>query len=245
MKFINEFFERGRFVRSLNSTFLVLIPKYKGVEDLKDFRPICLVGSLYKLLAKVLANRLNKVMNNLVNKAQNAFVEGKKILDAFLAANEIIGSIVKKKDGGVLCKLDIEKAYDHINWSFLLKVLHKMGFGIKWVKWIRWCIFTPSFSVLVNGSSTGFLKSSRGLKQGDPLSPYLFVLGMEALSILLDKAVCGGYISGHTFKGRNGSEVTISHLLFVDNTLIFCKDSVDQLSFLGWTLAWFEALLGV
>ena len=119
-----------------------------------------------------------------------------------------------------------------------------MSFGIKWVKWIRWCISTLSFSVLVNGSSTGFFKSSRGLRQGDPLSPYLFVLGMEALSIL-DKAVCGGYISGHTFKGRNGLEVTISHLHFADDTLIFCKDSVDQLSFLGWTLAWFEALSGL
>ena len=139
----------------------------------------------------------------------------------------------------------MEKAYDHINWSFLLKVLQNMGFGIKWVKWIRWCISTPSFSVLVNGSSTGFFKSSRGLRQGDPLSPYLFVLGMEALSILLDKAVYGGYISRHTFKGRNGSKVTIIHLLFVDDTLIFFKDSVDQLSFLGWTLAWFEALLGL
>ena len=188
-------------MRSLNSTFLVLIPKYKGVEDLKDFRPICLVGSLYKLLAKVLANILNKVMNNLVNKAQNAFVEGKKILDAFLAANEIIDSIVKKKDGGVLCKLDIEKAYDHINWSFLLKVLQKMGFGIKWVKWIRWCIFTPSFSVLVNGSSTGFLKSSRGLRQGDPLSLTFSAWGWKLSLSSLIKLSVGVISQGTLLKG--------------------------------------------
>ena len=115
MKFLNEVFERGRFVRSLNSTFLFLIPKYKGAKDLKDFRPISLVGSLYKLLAKVLANRLKRVMNKLMSKAQNAFIQGRQILDASLVANEIIDSIVKKKDSGVLCKLDIEKAYDHIN----------------------------------------------------------------------------------------------------------------------------------
>ena len=87
MKFFNEFFERRRFVRSLNSTFLVLIPKYKGAEDLKDLRPINLVGSLYKLLAKILANTLKRVMSKLVSKAQNAFVEGRQILDASLVAN--------------------------------------------------------------------------------------------------------------------------------------------------------------
>ena len=149
-------------MRSLNSTFLVLIPKYKGVEDLKDFRPISLVESLYKLLTKVLANRLKRVMNKLVSKAQNAFIEGRHILDVSLIVNEIMDSIVKKKDSGVLYKLDIKKAYDHINWSFLLKMLQKMGFGIKWVKWIRWCISTPSFSVLVNGSSTGFCQKLKG-----------------------------------------------------------------------------------
>ena len=112
-------------------------------------------------------------MNKLVSKAQYAFVEGTQILDAFLVANEIIDSIVKKKDSGVLCKLDVEKAYDHINWSFLLKVLQKMGFGIKWVKWIRWCISTLSFSILVNGSSTSFSKSSRVLDRGT-LCPLTF-----------------------------------------------------------------------
>ena len=104
---------------------------------MKDFRPISLVGSLYKLIAKVLANRLKKVMNGLVNPAQNAFVEGRQILDASLIANEVIDSMQKRKERGVLCKLDIEKTYDQINWSFILKVLKKMGFGDKWVGWIE------------------------------------------------------------------------------------------------------------
>ena len=118
-----DFHEHGRFVRSLNSTFMVLIPKSGGVEDLKDFRPISLTGSIYKLIAKVLANRLKKVMNKLVNSAQNAFVDGRQILDASLIANEVIDSMLKKKEKGVLCKLDIEKAYDKINWNFLIVVL--------------------------------------------------------------------------------------------------------------------------
>lgn len=118
-------------------------------------------------------------------------------------------------------KLDIEKAYYHINWSFRLKVLEKMGFGKKWVTWINWCVYTPSFSVLVNGRPTGLFRSSRGLRQGDPLSPYLFVLGMEAHSILIDKAAYGGFIFGYSFRGSNGSKEMISHLLYVDDTLIF------------------------
>ena len=98
---------------------------------MKDFRPISLVGSVYKLIAKVLANRLKKVMHGLVNTSQNAFAEGRQILDASLIANEVIDSILRKKDRGLLCKLDIEKAYDQIDWSFVLNVLQRMGFGEK------------------------------------------------------------------------------------------------------------------
>ena len=112
---------------------MVLILKRGGVEDLKDFRPISLTGSIYKLIAKVLANRLKKVMNKLVNSAQNAFVEGRQILDASLIANEVINSMLKKKEKGVLCNLDIEKAYDKINWNFLTAVVGKMGFKEKWL----------------------------------------------------------------------------------------------------------------
>ena len=182
-----ELYNSDNFVRSLKTTLLVMIPKKGDVVDLKDFRPISLVGSLYKLLAKVLANRLKQVMGSLVNKAQNAFAVGKRFLDASLIANEVVDSMVKKKEKGILCKLDIEKAYDHLNWSFLLRVLKKLGFVGKWVTWIEWCISTAFFSVLINGSLTGFFKSSRGLRQGDLLSSYMFV-GMQAFSILIDKA---------------------------------------------------------
>ena len=146
------------------------------------------MNSLYKLISEVLANRIKKVISQLVNKAQNAFVEGRQILDASLIANEIIDSMTKKKEKGMLCKIDIEKAYDQISWRFLFAVLQEMGFGSKWMAWIKWCITTASFSILVNGKPTGFFGSSRGLRQEDPLSPYLFVLGMEVFSILIEKA---------------------------------------------------------
>ena len=183
MELFKDFHQQGRFVKSLNSTFLVLIPKKEGAEDLKDFRPISLVGSLYRLIAKVLANRLKKVMNNLVNSSQNAFVEERLILDAPLIANEVINSIMKRKERGVLCKLDIEKAYDQINWNFIVNVLERMGFGERWIGWIKWCISTASFSILIYGSPIGFFNNTRGLGHGDPLSSCLFVLGMEVFFI--------------------------------------------------------------
>ncbi|KAL6331982.1 hypothetical protein AAG906_020335 [Vitis piasezkii] len=144
MNFFRQFHEIGSFVRSLNATFLVLIPKKGGAEDLKDFRPISLVGGLYKWLAKVLANRMKGVLAKVISTAQNTFVEGRQIMDAVLVANEAIDSIVKSNRGAILCKLDIEKAYDHVDWDFLLAVMEKMGFGERWCRWIKWCLSTVS-----------------------------------------------------------------------------------------------------
>ena len=227
MSVFKDFFVSSKFVKSLNSTFIVMVPKKEGTNDFKDFRPISLVGSLYKLIAKVLANRLKKVMIQLVNKAQNAFVGGRQILDASLIANEVINSMMRRKEKGIPCKLDVEKAYDKLNWKFLLTVLREMGFGRKWIGWIKWYISTTFFLVIINCSPTGFFKSSRGLCQGDPLSPYLFVLGMEVLSILVDKATRGVYLAGYNFSNNFVDVTNVSHLLFIGDTLVFCKDSED------------------
>ncbi|WJZ90796.1 hypothetical protein VitviT2T_009917 [Vitis vinifera] len=245
MDLFKEFFEYGSFAKSLNTTFLVLIPKKGGADDLGDFRPISLLGSLYKLLAKVLANRLKKVLDRVVSVDQNAFVRGRQILDASLVANEVIDYWYKRKEKGLICKLDIEKAYDSINWNFLMEVLRKMGFGSRWMDWMRWCISTAKFSILINGVPAGFFSNSKGLRQGDPLSPYLFVLGMEVLSTMIRRAGEGGFISGCRMRGRGGEELTVSHLLFTDDTLIFCKARREQLTNLSWILAWFEAASGL
>ena len=128
-------------------------------------------------------------------------------MDDSLLANEVIDTMLKRKERGVLCKLDIEKAYDKINWDCIIKILIKMGFGAKWVNWVKRCISTASFSVLVNGSPTRFFNSSRRLRQGDLLSLYLFIIGMEVFSILVDKAASGGFLLGLKIADRLGEEL--------------------------------------
>ncbi|RVW96427.1 hypothetical protein CK203_029768 [Vitis vinifera] len=139
---------------------------------------------------------------DVVSIAQNAFVMGRQILDASLIANEVIDSWQKRKEKGLICKLDIEKAYDCIKWNFLMKVLQKMGFGTKWVGWMWSCVSSAKFSILVNGVPAGFFPSNRGLRQGDPLSPYLFVMGMEILDVLIRESGGGGYLTGCNIRVR-------------------------------------------
>ena len=220
--------------------FLVLVPKKRGADDLRDFRPIRLVERLYKLLAKVLTNRLKKVVGKVVSLSQNDFVDKRQILDVALIANEVIDSMLKMNKSGVLCKLDIEKAYNHINWNFLLLVMQK---NEKLASWINWCISTATFSVLVNGSPTGFFHSTKGLRQRDLLSPYLFVIEIKTLSCLINKAASGGgFLSGYRIRGRSGDGVQTTHMLFVDDTLVFYEASQEQMVFLSWLLMWFEAI---
>jgi hypothetical protein len=213
--------------KSLNVSFIALIPKIPGAISLKDFRPISLVGGIYKIIAKVLANRLKTVLEKVISKSQSAFIKGRQILDPILIANECLDSRFRSREPGIICKMDLEKAYDHVNWDFLLYVLRRCGFGGKWCSWIARCISSTKFLVLVNGSLNGFFSSTRGLRQGDPLSPLLFVFVMEALSRMITATVSGGLLDG--FRVGNAS---FSHLLFVDDTLIFCDASSSKLWYL-------------
>ncbi|WMV42285.1 hypothetical protein MTR67_035670 [Solanum verrucosum] len=167
---VQNFHDHGIFERSFNATFIALIPKKIGAKELTDFRPISLIGSIYKIISKVLTERLKKVVYNLVDVQQMAFIKGRQIMDAILIANECVEERKNSKVPGILCKLDIEKAYDHLHWGFLWKSLENMGFGGKWLKWIEFCTTTVKFSILINGAPSGFFSSERGLRQGDPFT---------------------------------------------------------------------------
>ncbi|KAK3205179.1 hypothetical protein Dsin_019225 [Dipteronia sinensis] len=179
MSFIQGFYEDGSIVKDLNKTSIPLIPKCVKPESLKDFRPISLVGSMYKLLAKVLANRLKKVLNIVIGEAQMAFVESCQILDSFVIAEEIIQLWKRDSEGGLLIKLDFKKAYDIVDHNFLEAMMKDMGFRERWRKWMKYCITTLLLSDLVNRSPTYQFGMERGLRQGDPLSPFLLILSQK------------------------------------------------------------------
>lgn len=197
--------------------------------DVRDFRPISLVGGIYKIISKVLANKFKSVVGKIISNTQNAFIGGRQILDSMLIANEFVDSHIRSGEPGLLCKLDLEKAYDHVIWDFLLYLLQRCGLGEKWREWIRFCIFTVSFSILVNGTPAGFFSSSRGLRQGDPLSPLLFVVVMEALSQMLTAALDQGNLTGFSVGSRDSEALVVNHLLFADDTLIFCGAQEEQI----------------
>ena len=129
INFVNEFHRNGKLVKGINSSLITLIPKRDNPSGLSDYRPISLVGSLFKIIAKLLAKRLKSVMPHIISEPQSAFLSGRNILDGVLIANEVVAGWKKAKRKGVLIKLDFEKAYDSINWGFLFSMLSKFGFG--------------------------------------------------------------------------------------------------------------------
>jgi hypothetical protein len=164
MRFISEFHRNGKLTRGLNATFIALIPKVDSPQRLNDFRPISLVGSLYKILAKVLANRLRLVIGSVISESQTAFVKDRQILDGILIANEIVDEAKKSKKELLLFKVDFEKAYDSVDWGYLDAVMGRMDFPPLWRKWMKECVCTATASVLVNGSPTDEFPLERGLR---------------------------------------------------------------------------------
>ncbi|XP_058742105.1 uncharacterized protein LOC131614552 [Vicia villosa] len=189
MKLCNDFHSKGTLVKAITTSFLALIPKKKNPQDLIEYRPICLVGSIYKILAKILAARMRGVLDKLVLPNQTAFVPDRSMMDGVLMVNEILDWAKRKKKGCLIIKVDFKKAYDSISWIYLRWIMGRMGFGKRWLKWMESCIFTSHMFMLVNGSATKEFKVQRGLRQGDPISPFLFVIAMEGLSTLMNKSV--------------------------------------------------------
>jgi hypothetical protein len=245
LAFFDEVFEYGEFEKSLNATFITLFPKKPNAINVRDFRPISLIGSVYKLLAKVLANRLKGVLGVVISETQKAFVGGGQTQDSILIANECVDSRLKSGLAGVICKLDIEKAYDHVNWDSLLYIMERMGFGSRWIGWIKACISIVRFSMIVNGSPSGFFGSTRGLRQGDSLSPLLFLLIMEVWSRMLKQLENEGHIKGFKAGPAKSNGVSISHLLFADDIILFCDVEPSQLMHIRMVLTCFEAVTGL
>jgi len=169
---ITYFHKSNKLPNGCNSSFITLIPKVMDSVFIKDYRPISLIGSVYKIISKLLANRIAGVVGELISGEQSAFVKGRQIMDCPMLLNEMLTWCKKHKKKTLVFKVDFEKAYDSVCWDFLHDVMMKMGFGQKWCAWIMTCLKTSMASVLVNGSPTDEFKIGRGLRQGDPLSPF-------------------------------------------------------------------------
>ncbi|KAL4360722.1 hypothetical protein GQ457_04G018500 [Hibiscus cannabinus] len=242
MKFIGDFWEGKPWDINLNHSFITLIPKVDGPEGIEEYRPISLVGGVYKILAKLLANRLATCLGDIISENQFAFVKGRQILDCALVANEVVDSVRKSGNSCVVFKADFQKAYDTVEWSFLDLMMHKFGFGKKWRDWIMACVSTASISVLVNGTPTKRFRISRGLRQGCPLSPMLFNLVAEGLSSVLRRATEISLFEGVNVGNRN---LQVSHLQFADDLIIFARAAENQVYNIKRILRCFEVAAGL
>ncbi|XP_074293374.1 uncharacterized protein LOC141620388 [Silene latifolia] len=226
-----------------NKTNIVLIPKKKAPDKIRDFRPISLCNVAYKLVSKVLANRLKPFLGELVTENQSAFTPGRAISDNVLIAFELFHYMknLRASEGFMAIKLDMAKAYDRVEWRFLRCVLEAIGLEQRWVNRVMVCVSTVSFSVLINGNPSREFKPSRGLRQGDPLSPYLFILCAEVLSHLMRRAVEVNAI--HGIRVSSGAP-TISHLLFADDSIFFTRANMEEADAVSEILRRYERASG-
>lgn len=222
---IRRFFESSFLSQRLNETHIRMIPKITSPRKVSDYRPIALCTVHYKIIAKLLTKRLQPILSDIISINQSAFVANRAISDNVLITHEIL-HYLRTSEAKVRCsmavKTDMSKAYDRIEWPFLEAVLKRLGFDGKWISWIMACVSSVSYSFLVKGTPKGQVIPSRGLRQGDPLSPYLFILCTEVLSGLCQRAQTRGFLPG--IKVARGSP-PINHLLFADDTMFFCRSN--------------------
>ncbi|KAG6413120.1 hypothetical protein SASPL_125821 [Salvia splendens] len=240
--FILKFFDTGKLPNEINHTWVTLIPKVDGAIDIKDFQPISIIGSIYKIIAKNLAKRIANVLPELISETQSAFVKNRKILDGALIAKEVVWWLKKTRQKAAILKLDFQKAYDTVRWDFLEETLVGMGFGRKWIIWIIECVRTASMSILVNGSPTSSFHLQRGLRQEDSLSPFLFLLVAETFSRLVCRGKDLGILKGVDVGIKH---IPITHLQFAEDTIIFTPTDFTTLENYKKLLKCFELLSGI
>ncbi|GKV33856.1 hypothetical protein SLEP1_g42305 [Rubroshorea leprosula] len=197
---------------------------------------------MYKIITKLLANRLRKVLPKIIGEQQMAFIGGRQLIEGAVVATEIIDEAKRKKMKSFLFKVDFEKAYDKVCWEFVDYMLMRMGFNITWRKWIQECLRSSMVSVLVNGSPTKQFTVSKDLRQGDPLSPFLFLIVAEGLNGLVSSAVVKEQYKGVIV--GNGA-VSVSHLQFADDMIFFGEVTEENIKAIKCIMMVFELVSGL
>lgn len=221
-----------------------MIPKNTEAKSVGDYRPIALCNVYYKIISKLLANRFKVLLPELVSENQSAFVEGRAISDNILISHEVL-HYLKTSSASKRCsmavKTDMSKAYDRLEWDFIEEVMIHLGFHPIWVEWIMQCVKTVSYSFLINESAQGWVQPQRGIRQGDPMSPYIFILCSEVLSGLCRKAQEEKKLQGIRVATNSPR---VNHLLFADDTLFFCRTNKRSITTLQRILALYEQASG-
>lgn len=224
----------------LNTAVITLIPKKDSPTLLKDYRPISLIHSFAKLAAKVMAQRLAPRMNELVPYTQNAFIRGRSIHEKFIFVKGLVQQYHRQHKEMILLKLDISKAFDTVSWCFLLDMLKWRGFGAKWRLCLVSLFLTAETSILINGNESNPFKPARGLRQGDPLSPLLFVLATDALQAVVAQAKASGLLSEPAPR-RPVPSISI----YADDAVLFFKPSQQETKVVKAILQIFGAASGL
>ncbi|XP_074318501.1 uncharacterized protein LOC141655315 [Silene latifolia] len=222
---IQEFFKKGTMPKQANTTLLALIPKKQVVNTVMDYRPIACCTVLYKTISKILCDRLKVVLPEITGKEQGAFVAGRSIFDnIMLTQSSVKGYGQQGVSPRCLIKVDIRKAFDSLQWTFIEQMLKHFNFPPQFQKWVMDCINSTWFSLKINSDTVGFFKGECGLRQGDPLSPFLFVMSLEILSRLLRRIHSQPQVSYHPKCGRLG----LNHLIFADDLMLFVRGDVPS-----------------
>jgi hypothetical protein len=180
----------------LNFGIITVLPKEKEVKNIQQYRPICMLNVSFKIFTQVLANRLTSVACRITKPSQSAFLPGRYILEGVVVLHETIHELKRKRQRGLILKLDFEKAYDKVNWDFLQQVLRMKGFPSMWCQWMEKVVTKGSVGVQVNDVLGHFFQTKRGLRQGDPLSPILFNLVVDILKVLIKRSKSLGFLMG-------------------------------------------------
>lgn len=214
----------------------------KDPQSINDFRPISLIGCVYKIVAMTLANRLKLVMPDIIDERQSAFITGRHLLHGVLIANEVVDEAKRSQKSCLVFKVDYEKTYDSVSWKFLSHMMSRLGFYSKWIQWIMGCLTSASVSILVNGSPTNEFTPQRGLRQGDPLAPLLFNLVVEGLTGLMREAV-DKKLFNNFLVGKNKEPISI--LQYADDTIFFGEATMQNVKVIKTILKCFEITSGI
>jgi len=217
---VQDFFQSGQLLKQINHSIIALVAKSAHVYTASDLRPISCCNVVYKIISKILADRLGHALDGIINPMQNAFLGGRRMADNINLLQELLRQYERKRASPrCLIKINFRKAFDSVQWAFLRQLLLLLGFPDRFVHLVMTCVETTSYSVDVNGELFGFFPGKCGVRQGDPLSPYFFITCMEYFTRMLSLVSQNPLFHFHS----KCKPLGITHLSFADDVMLLCR----------------------